>query len=664
MSLGSTPPRPLPRLSVPGDKSISHRALLLAALSPGTSQIRGLLPGADCQSTASALRSLGVAIPPLPTDGGLLTLSGVGPGGLTDPAESLDCGNSGTTARLLLGILAGAGVTAVLTGDASLRGRPMRRVTEPLRAMGAVFEELGEADRLPIRVRPAPGGFQGGRVALDVASAQVKSALLLAGLVSGRAVEVSEPGPSRDHTERMLLALGVPLEILPHPDPALPGGRLVRLPEGPHPLRPLELTVPGDPSSAAFLMALAALGGAGEGVELEGVGLNPTRIGAFRVLERMGARIQIEATPGVEPWGTVRVFPGELQAVEIGGEEIPTLIDEIPILAALAARARGRTRIRDAHELRVKESDRIEALASNLRGLGVEVVTLPDGLDVVGSDAPLVGEAQALHDHRIAMAFGVLGALPGCRIEVDDPEVVEVSYPGFWSTLASLSRRPPVVTLDGPAGSGKSSTARAVAARLGYLHLDSGALYRAVTLALLESGRPEAEWARVTVAELDAFGIALESGPQGLRVRVGEGYPEAGLRSTAVTDRVSAVARIPAVRDWLLGAQRATGRKGGVVADGRDMGTVVFPGAEVKIFLEADLEERARRRLLETGGASEGEALHREAEKLSARDESDRSRTVAPLRPAADAVFLDTTHLDFEAQVDRVVALVRERGGG
>ncbi len=672
----------LVELRVPGDKSVSHRALLLAALAEGESRLRGLLPGADCRSTAGALRALGVTVPELPVDGVEIRVRGVGLRGLRPPAGPLDCGNSGTTARLLLGILGGARLPAVLDGDASLRSRPMRRVTRPLEAMGSRFREEAEPDRLPIRVLEE-GEFRGGRWVLPVASAQVKSALLLAGLLSGRPVEVEEPGHSRDHTERMLRAMGVPLESRQVGGDGKGARWICRIPGGVERLRALELDVPGDPSSAAFLLALGALGGAGAGLRVREVGLNPTRIGFLPVLERMGARLRVEESApddGVgEPVGTIEVLRSRLRATTIEGAEVPTLIDELPLLAALAARAEGVTRIRDAAELRVKESDRIAVTARNLRALGVEVTEYPDGLDVHGSpDAPpFRGGIAVHHDHRIAMAFGVLGALPGASVQVNDPDVVEVSFPGYWDLLASVSRGPdtsgggpppaerrplPVVTIDGPAGSGKSTTARAVAERLGFVHLDSGALYRAVTLALLESGRPEEAWSDLTVEELEAFEVALVRTPGGLAVRIAGADPGDALRSARVTGRVSGVAALPAVRGWLLGAQRAAAREGGLVADGRDMGTVVFPDAEVKVFLVADLGERARRRLAEQGGGAGPEAVEAEAGRIARRDRDDSTRETAPLVKAPDAVEIDTTGLSVEDQVGRVVELVAALG--
>jgi 3-phosphoshikimate 1-carboxyvinyltransferase len=681
----------LVEIRVPGDKSLSHRALLFAALAHGESVLAGLLPGADCQSTASCLRALGVQVPPLSPSDTPVRIEGKGIEGLHPPDTVLDCGNSGTTARLLLGLLAGAGIPATLDGDESLRRRPMRRVTEPLIRAGAQFTELGSPGCLPIRIDRGISAGAPLEWVSPVASAQVKSALLLAGLARRIPVTVDEPERSRDHTERMLRRMGVPVFETPLPG----GGHRVRLGPVPDQLAPLALAVPGDPSSAAFLAAFAVLGGVGKGGELRirDVGMNSTRAGVFPVLERMGAHVHLENPrgfddPGGEPVADLRIAPvagsGSLRGTSVGGAEIPTLIDEIPLLAVVAACAGGETTFRDAHELRVKESDRIEAVAVNLRALGVEVRTTADGLTVIGAArlSPFDGRARTFHDHRIAMAFGVLGALPGNRVEIEDPGMVEVSFPGFWRLLDAVGRggdgeergittpreRPLVITLDGPAGSGKSTTARAVAARLGYGHLDSGALYRAVTHALLESGIPEDTWDAVPLEQLEGFHVTLDPDPDPeagtFRVRIGGERVEEALRTPEVTSRVSRVARIPAVRDWLLDVQRATGRRGGVVTDGRDMGTVVFPDADLKIFLDADLEERARRRRLQdvgSGGTLTAESVSAEADALAARDAADRSRAVAPLRPADDAILLDTTGLTFEAQVERIVKLALDR---
>lgn len=414
-------------IGVPGDKSISHRALLLSALAQGESRLRGLLAGEDPRSTARVLRALGVAVPELEPYGSEIRIRGVGLRGMKAPPEPLYCGNSGTTARLLLGVLAGQAFRVVLDGDASLRSRPMRRVTEPLSAMGAELEELGEPDRLPLAIR-------GGRLrpidyASPRASAQVKSALLLAGLTGAVDVRVTEPVLSRDHTERLLAAMGVPMET------GRAGGTWSALRPVEH-LDPLDLSVPGDPSSAIFFLALAALL-PGRPLSVGQVCLNPTRTGALRVLERMGVDIEVHPgrQEGGEPTGDIIVSGARLRCAEIGGSEIPSLIDEIPILAVLAARAEGESRFTEASELRVKESDRIAVVAENLREIGVDVDELPDGLVVRGSRARLRGRIRTHGDHRIAMAFGVLACEPGNAIEIDDPSPAAVSYPGFWADL-------------------------------------------------------------------------------------------------------------------------------------------------------------------------------------------------------------------------------------
>ena len=666
-------------LRVPGDKSISHRALLVAALAGGESRIRGVLTGEDPQATAAILRAMGVRVPPLVANGEL-RITGVGTRGLRAPAKVLDCANSGTTARLLLGVLAGQALRATLTGDDSLRRRPMRRVTDPLSLMGAHFEPLAAPGRLPLRV--TGGSLRALDYALPVASAQVKSALLLAGVTGGVPVRLTEPGLSRDHTERMLAAAGCTLTS------AFRGGaNRVELTASPAALDPVDVRVPGDFSSAAFPLALALLGGAGEGIVVRGAGLNPTRTGLLPVLERMNARIEVHPRSSPErgePAGDLVIHPSNLVGTEVGPAEIPGLIDEVPILAVLAARARGTTRITGARELRVKESDRLGALASNLSGLGVQVEELPDGLVIEGSERPLAGRVEVHGDHRIAMAFGVLGALAGSSITVDAPDSVEVSYPGFWEVLKRVSSqaagtsaggaartgraRGPVIVIDGPAGSGKSSSARAVARRLGYRHLDSGALYRALTFALLESGTPPDSWPSLTESDLNAYPVRMTPAHAAFVVKLGARTLVSELRSPDVDRHVSAVARLPAVRAWLLGRQRQAGEDGSLVADGRDLGTVVFPEAEVKIFLVAALAVRARRRVrqMDPGNRAGGSEVGEEATRLRARDRLDATRKVAPLRKAADAVEIDGTHLSFEEQTEAILAVVRAgvRWGG
>lgn len=413
-------------IRVPGDKSISHRALMLSALAEGTSRITAILDSADVRSTASVLRAWGVTIPELSRD---FTITGVGTSGLRPPASDLDCGNSGTSARLLSGVAAAQKFESTFTGDASLSRRPMRRVAKPLTEMGATVT-LPEHGGLPMSVRG--GELRPIHYFSETSSAQVKSAVLLAGACAGVPVSVTEPLRSRDHSERMLEARGAHVHVEEVRDGhCVHLGRLERL-------HGLDVDVPGDPSSAAFFAGLAAISGSG-GIALSHVCVNPARIGAFAVLERMGARVHFadRHESGGEPTATIVVSPGELRGTMVGGAEVPSLIDELPLLACVAARAAGETVITGAAELRVKESDRIATVVSSLKAIGATADELPDGLRVTGSDRPLRGRVVTRGDHRIAMAFGVLGAIPGNEIEIDDPECVAVSYPGFWADLRS-----------------------------------------------------------------------------------------------------------------------------------------------------------------------------------------------------------------------------------
>lgn len=676
---------------VPGDKSISHRALIFSSIAQGESRIRGGLVSEDIQATAAALRALGGEVGSLTA--GEWRVGGVGLGGLAQRAAVLDCGNSGTSARLLLGLLAGLPGPATLSGDASLESRPMRRVTGPLTLMGARFDELGAPDRLPIRVHGGP--LSPLDYDMPVASAQVKSALLMAGITGGAFVLMSEPHRSRDHTERMLAAGGI--SVLTHPGPT---GWRVEMRQPPESLAAFDIEVPGDFSSAAFLIVAALLRDEGAPLRIAGVGLNPTRTGLLAVLERMGARVETQEAREVsgEPIGDLMVYPSALRATEVGAREIPAMVDEVPALAIAAARAEGRTLISGAGELRVKESDRLSALARNLHRLGVGVGEREDGLEIEGSKRGLSGQAETHGDHRIAMAFGVLGSCPGCSVSVDVPTIVNVSYPGFWEDLAAVTspsaprraddsptgpssrgdapaatgkpragsdRARPVVTLDGPAGSGKSSTAKEAAVRLGLRHLDSGALYRAATLAALQSGYAADSWGHLSFHQARALGIDLEEDGDRFAVSMdGEVIADADLRNPEVTGLVSSLSSVPAVRASLLDVQRRAGARYGLVADGRDMGTVVFPDADVKFFIVADLTRRARRRLMERGNENPTPAeVRTEADELDLRDRRDSERDTAPLRKPEDAFVIDTSDLSFEQQVQVVVDRVRSLTG-
>lgn len=410
----------------PGDKSITHRALIVAALARSRVTLRGVLTALDARATAAAVRRLGAEVSPLRT-GAPVTIWGRG---WSSPEGALHCGNSGTTARLLLGALAGQPITARLTGDASLRRRPMRRITAPLRAMGAVIEEEA-GDGLPLRIR-------GGRLRdfsyhTPVASAQLKTALLLAGVTGGVEVTVSEPVRSRDHTERLLAHLGFDLTVR-GTSVTLAGSALgwPRLP-------PLDLDVPGDPSSAAFLVGAVLLAERGE-VHIRGVGMNPTRTGYLEVLARMGGSVErgSEREAAGEPVADLVVRPAALRGTVVSAEEIPSLIDEVPLLAVVAARAQGPTRFRSVGELRVKESDRLGLIAGNLRALGVEADVEGDDLLVQGMERPPRGRVETAGDHRLTMAFAVLGTLPGARVELSETASAAISYPAFFEDLARI----------------------------------------------------------------------------------------------------------------------------------------------------------------------------------------------------------------------------------
>jgi 3-phosphoshikimate 1-carboxyvinyltransferase len=413
-------------IRAPGDKSITHRTLLLGALARGVSHVGGALTSLDARSSARVLRQLGAEISPL-READVVRIKGRGR--FRAPDETLNCGNSGTTTRLLLGLLAGHRFRARLTGDASLRRRPMRRVTLPLSRMGARFEEHG-GDGLPLTVRG--GSLQPLRYEMPVSSAQIKSSLLLAGMVGEVSVDLREPaGRSRDHTERMLRAFGYEVEERDGWIQFRPGGRI----------EPFDVQVPGDPSSAAFLAGAAVLAEAGE-LCIAGVGVNPTRIGFLRVLERMGATVRLETgDPSYgEPVADIVVGPAPLRGTEVHAGEIPGLIDEIPMLAVLASRAEGETVFRKVGELRVKESDRLGLIAGNIRAVGGRAEVGGDDLFVEGVETVPRGRVRTAGDHRIAMAFSVLGTLRGARVAIDDLACAAVSFPGFPETMRRIAR--------------------------------------------------------------------------------------------------------------------------------------------------------------------------------------------------------------------------------
>jgi 3-phosphoshikimate 1-carboxyvinyltransferase len=414
--------------TVPGDKSIGHRALLLGSIARGPTMIRGFSGGADNRATLAACEALGVAI----TDrGDVLHVEGGGWDGLHAPAATIDCANSGTTMRLLAGVLAGRPFASRLDGDASLRRRPMRRVLAPLGDMGATIVSEGADNRPPLAITGRL--LRGATHVLPIASAQVKSALLLAGLQASGATSIVEPATSRDHTERMLAAFGG------HLTQTSRGVTLV----GPQELRGATVDLPGDFSSAAFLV-VAALLVPGSELRLTGVGLNPTRTGLLDALAAMGANVTVEldANAGVEPRGALVVHGASLRGASIGGELLLRAIDEFPILCVAAACAAGRSELRDAAELRVKESDRIAVMARMLTRLGAQVEELPDGLAITGSARLTGGRIDSVGDHRVAMSAAVAALVAKAPVTIANAHCADVSFPGFYDLLARASTPP------------------------------------------------------------------------------------------------------------------------------------------------------------------------------------------------------------------------------
>lgn len=418
------------RTLVPGDKSISHRSLMLASLAHGRTKVYGLLEGEDVLRTAGAMRALGATIT---RDGAVWTIDGRGVGELTEPADVLDMGNSGTAARLLSGILSSHQMNSVMTGDASLRSRPMRRVMDPLSKNGSEFLSR-EGGRLPMAVR-GNGQATPLEYRLPVASAQVKSAVLLAGLNAVGRTVVEEPVATRDHTENMLRHFGVDVDV----SVLDAGGRRIEL-TGPVKLTARDVTVPGDPSSSAFPL-VAALLVPGSDLLIENVGLNPLRTGLFATLLEMGADLTIEneRVEGGEPVGDLRARHSKLKGVDVPPERAPSMIDEYPVLAVACAFAEGSSRLRGLEELRVKESDRLAATVSLLNVNGAETEVVGDDLIVRGFQGPLGGGSVTTHmDHRLAMSGIVFGLAAQKPVHIDDTAFIETSFPGFVDLMNGL----------------------------------------------------------------------------------------------------------------------------------------------------------------------------------------------------------------------------------
>jgi 3-phosphoshikimate 1-carboxyvinyltransferase len=643
--------------SCPGDKSISHRALILSSQRIGITEINGILEGDDVLNTAKALGLFGVNV--TRNSAHHWQVSGVGIGGLAEASDILDMGNSGTGARLMMGLLASYPFASFFTGDASLRKRPMKRVMTPLEQMGARFEAR-DGGRLPLMMRgasqPLPIEYT-----LPMASAQVKSAILLAALNTAGATTVIEPKATRDHTERMLRHMGWQVETrkLPQGQIAITLSGHQKVPHG-----PLGITVPADPSSAAFL-AVAALIVPGSEITISNVCVNPLRVGLYITLKEMGANLTFvnERISAGEEVADIKIKHSKLTAVLVPEDRAPSMIDEYPILAIAAAFAQGTTAMHGLGELKVKESDRLSAIAHGLKQCGVTAEVNGDSLSVTGSPQPVGGAIVPTHfDHRIAMSFLVLGMASRNPVHIDDGSAITTSFPGFTELMNGLGARIAadtpspkrtipvrslVVAIDGPAASGKGTLARRLAEYLGYPYLDTGSIYRAVGLKLIYSDKdPNDTQAAIAAARsLNAQDLV---NPR--------------LRQERIGKAASIISAVPKVRSILLDFQRnfAQNPKGAVL-DGRDIGTVVCPDADVKIFITASLETRARRRHRELQGEGIEVVYESVLEDLFERDERDARRSVAPLIPAADAFVIDTSHLDAGAVFTQVVAIINGR---
>ncbi len=415
------------RCSVPGDKSISHRAVIFGSIAEGSSHIRNFLDGHDCRATMNIMRAMGVRIDEISRT--RLEVHGVGLDGLQEPGDVLDCDNSGTTMRLLAGLLAGQEFVSVLSGTSQIRGRPMARIVDPLRTMGAqIFGRQG-GRYAPLTI--VPSRLSAIEYEMPVASAQVKSCILLAGLFAHGLTVVHQPGPARDHTERMLNSMGAPVSAL---------GNTTHSERPQSPLEPLNILIPGDISSAAFLL-VGASALPDSNLTIVDVGVNATRTGIVDALSEMGANIRRRVRPlqGGEPVADLIVSGGGLKGLDFGGEQLVTMIDELPVLAVAATQAEGRTVVRDAQELRVKETDRIATTVSELKKMGAQIQETADGF-IVDGPTRLTGAAVDSHgDHRLAMALAVAGVIAGGETTIHNAHVTADSFPGFESTLRALN---------------------------------------------------------------------------------------------------------------------------------------------------------------------------------------------------------------------------------
>lgn len=635
--------------TVPGDKSISHRSVIFGSLAKGKTRIRGFLRSEDCLATLQIMQQLGVVVE---DDGDEIVVQGVGLHGLKQPLKPLDCGNAGTAMRLLSGLLAAQKFTSTLVGDESLSSRPMARVIKPLTTMGACINS--NEHKAPLQFFPS-NKINAIEYSSPIASAQVKSAVLIAGLYADGVTSVVEPNKSRDHTETMLKGFGCEVSV---------DGLKVSV-KGQPEMSGQQIQVPADVSSAAFFMVLG-LCHPNADFTITNVNINPTRDGVIKILQQMGGRLSLhnQRDQAGEPVADVRVQSSELKGIDIPIELIPSAIDEFPILFIAAALAEGQTRLTDAEELRHKESDRIKVMLDGLQLLGIDCEELPDGAIIKGGTFSS-GFVDGHGDHRCAMSFLLAGALShGREIVVKGCHNIGTSFPEFFDLVSSLgmtvSQPVPVVAIDGPSGVGKGTISALVAEKLGWHLLDSGAIYRSLALKAMNAGiSSDDELNLITAAQTLDLSFDVDQNSQITILLDGEIVNEQ-LRSEACGEMASQVAPIPAVRKALFQRQRAFRQAPGLVADGRDMGTVVFKSAPLKVFLTASAEERAKRRYKQLKEQGVGVKIRDLLEDIEARDHRDSTRKVAPLVPAEDAHIIDTSDLSIDEVLSQVIKLTEQ----
>lgn len=640
-------------LRAPGDKSISHRALIFGSQRLGELTIHHLLASDDVKATARALQQMGV---PMRTHGETTIVSGVGIGGLHEPQGVLDMGNSGTAARLLMGLVSSYEFSSFFTGDESLCKRPMGRALKPLAESGMQFW-AASGERLPVVLRGANPALPINYTS-PVASAQVKSAVLLAGLNIAGETTLNEPTPTRDHTERMAKHFGFAM----HSEGNVTTVRGHQQP----PRSDASLRVPGDPSSAAF-PAVAALICAGSELLITDICVNPHRTGLYVWLEKMGAQLawENERIEAGEPVADLRVKASKLKGIEIPAEAAPAMIDEYPILAVAAAFAEGTTIMHGLEELRVKESDRLQAVYDGLIACGVKAeIGAHDRLIVHGGAGNVSGGGTVTthFDHRIAMSFLVMGLASDKPVMVDDSRAIATSFPNFTALMQSagahlrperrrMGRRAPdrrvVIAIDGPAASGKGTLARRLSRHLNLPYLDTGTLYRAVGLRLIAAGKDPHQLD-------DALSEAKAINKHDLA--------DPALRQEKVGQAASIISAMPEVRQVLLDYQRdfAAAREGAIL-DGRDIGTVVCPKADIKIYMTASDETRARRRHEQLQGEGFEVVYDSVLKGLRERDARDSQRDSAPLKPAEDAIIIDTTDMSIDEVFAAILAKLEAR---